>query len=45
MQKNLLNLPALDGRASARKIKEALLQQEQSDISDLYTPSITRVEV
>ena len=31
--------------ALSRKIKEALLQQEQHDISDLYTPSITRVEV
>ena len=31
--------------ALSRKIKEALLQQEQHDISDLYTPSIARVEV
>lgn len=29
----------------SRKVKEALLQQEQSDISDLYTSSITRIEV
>ena len=31
--------------ALSRKIKKVILQQEQSDISDLYTPSITRVEV